>query len=185
VTLTRVYDTDAEDLWEACTSAERIPRWFLPVSGDLCVGGRFQLEGNAGGTIERCDPPKSFATTWEFGGGTSRLEVRLVPETEGRTRLQLEHTVPVDEHWEQFGPGSVGIGWELGLAGLHLHLSTGETVDPAEAAAWTATEDARRYMRQSGEGWYEAHVAGGERDETARAMADRPTAAYTIPPQDS
>jgi hypothetical protein len=23
-------------------------RWFLPVTGDLRVGGRFQLEGNAG-----------------------------------------------------------------------------------------------------------------------------------------
>ena len=25
------------------------PPWFLPVSGDLRVGGHFQLEGNAGG----------------------------------------------------------------------------------------------------------------------------------------
>ena len=47
-------------LWDACTNAERIPRWFLPVSGDLRLGGRYQLEGNAGGTIERCDPPRSL-----------------------------------------------------------------------------------------------------------------------------
>ena len=31
------------DLWEALTSAERIPRWFAPVSGDLRLGGRFQV----------------------------------------------------------------------------------------------------------------------------------------------
>ncbi|MBB4364602.1 hypothetical protein GGD65_005662 [Bradyrhizobium sp. CIR18] len=31
VTLTRLYDTSVDDLWDAVTSRERIPRWFLPV----------------------------------------------------------------------------------------------------------------------------------------------------------
>ena len=31
VTLTRLYDTGVDDLWDALTSRERIPRWFLPV----------------------------------------------------------------------------------------------------------------------------------------------------------
>ena len=31
----RDYDTDIDDLWDALTSKERIPRWFLPISGDL------------------------------------------------------------------------------------------------------------------------------------------------------
>ena len=34
VTLTRLYDTSVDDLWDALTSRERIPRWFLPVEGD-------------------------------------------------------------------------------------------------------------------------------------------------------
>ena len=79
MTISQVYDTDVDDLWDACTNAERIPRWFLPVSGELKVGGKYQLEGNAGGTVERCDPPKSFAATWEFGGDVSWIEVRLTP----------------------------------------------------------------------------------------------------------
>ena len=45
VTLSRVYDTTAEDLWDTCTNPERIPRWFLPVSGDLHVGGRYRSRG--------------------------------------------------------------------------------------------------------------------------------------------
>jgi hypothetical protein len=49
VTISQVYDTDDEDLWDACTSADRIQRWFLPVTGDLRLGGRFHLEGNADG----------------------------------------------------------------------------------------------------------------------------------------
>jgi uncharacterized protein YndB with AHSA1/START domain len=186
VTISRVYDADAEDLWEACTSAERIQRWFLPVSGDLRVGGRFQVEGNAGGTVERCDPPKSFAATWEFDGKTSWIEVRFVPEPEGGTRFELEHTIPADEHWTEFGPGAVGVGWDGALMGLTLHLSSGEPVDPAEGAAWGASDEGRHFMTLSSERWGEADIAGGEDEQTARAAAARTTAAYTgVPPEDS
>ena len=50
VTLTRSYATPVADLWDAVTNGERIPRWFAPVSGELRLGGRYQVEGNAGGT---------------------------------------------------------------------------------------------------------------------------------------
>jgi hypothetical protein len=40
VTLERLYDTTADDLWDAVTNPERLPRWFLPVSGELKLGGR-------------------------------------------------------------------------------------------------------------------------------------------------
>ena len=58
VTLRRTYSADIEDVWNALTDPERIRRWFMPVSGDLREGGRFQLEGNASGTILRCQPPR-------------------------------------------------------------------------------------------------------------------------------
>ena len=83
VTLTRTYGAPVDDVWDACTSVERIPRWFLPITGDLRVGGRYQLQGNAGGVVERCDPPRSFAATWEFGGDVSTIEVRLDPAAAG------------------------------------------------------------------------------------------------------
>lgn len=67
-------------LWEATTTPERLARWFLPVEGDLKLGGRYQLEGNAGGTITRCDPPEALDMTWEFGGGTSWVNLRLAPD---------------------------------------------------------------------------------------------------------
>ena len=77
VTLTRLYDTSVDDLWDALTSKERIPRWFLPVEGDLELGGKYQLKGNAGGTITACAPPTHFAATWEFGGAVSWIDVAL------------------------------------------------------------------------------------------------------------
>jgi uncharacterized protein YndB with AHSA1/START domain len=83
VTITVVCDTTADDLWEAVTTAERIGRWFVPVSGDLRLGGRYQLEGNAGGEITACDPPHGFDPTWVFQApampapAVSWLEVRF------------------------------------------------------------------------------------------------------------
>ncbi|NDV10553.1 activator of HSP90 ATPase [Rhodococcus sp. IEGM 248] len=71
VTIGQTYDATVEEVWEACTTAERIPRWFLPVTGDLRLHGRYQLEGNAGGEILTCDPPNGFTATWEYGGDVS------------------------------------------------------------------------------------------------------------------
>src|SRR5262245_53601156 len=91
----RAYPTDRADLWHALTDPDRIPRWFLPVSGDLQVGGRYQLEGNAGGVVERCDEPETFAVTWEYGGMMSWLEVTLT-QVDGGTTLELAHEAHVD-----------------------------------------------------------------------------------------
>ena len=68
------------DLWDACTNIDRIPRWFLPITGDLRVGGHYRLEGNANGTILTCDPPREFTATWECGGDVSWIEVRITGE---------------------------------------------------------------------------------------------------------
>ena len=131
VTISQTYRAAIEDVWDACTSAERIPRWFLPVSGELKLGGRYQLQGNAGGTIERCDPPRSFFATWEYGGEVSWIEVRFTAEAADRTRLEIEHIAHVsDERWAEFGPAAVGIGWDMALVGLSQYLSGAPAVDP-------------------------------------------------------
>ncbi|SDY96322.1 Uncharacterized conserved protein YndB, AHSA1/START domain [Micromonospora pattaloongensis] len=180
VTISQVYDAPLDDVWDACTNPERIPRWFLPVSGDLRLHGRYQLKGNAGGTIERCDPPKSFAATWEYGDEVSWIEVRFTPETDERTRFTLEHIAHVDdERWAQFGPGAVGVGWDLGVIGLTLHLASGQPVDPAEVAAWTTSDEGRRFISLTSDRWREASAAAGTDPEQARAAAQRTTAFYT------
>jgi uncharacterized protein YndB with AHSA1/START domain len=179
VRTSRSYEATLEDLWEACTSPERIPRWFLPISGDLRVGGRYQLEGNAGGTIERCDPPRSFAATWEYGGEVTWIEVRLDPEDDGRTRFTLEHVAHVDDRWLQYGPGAVGLGWDLALMGLQLHLATGAANDPAESAAWAGSPEGIEFITRSSRLWADASVAAGTDAREARAAEERVTAAYT------
>lgn len=179
--ISQTYDAPLEDVWDACTSADRIPRWFLPISGELRLGGRYQLEGNAGGTIERCDPPHGFAATWEYGGEVSWIELRLSPAGEGRTRFELEHVAHVDDkRWAEFGPGATGVGWDMGLLGLASYLAgDGSGVTPDRAAEWMGTDEARRFMTLSSERWGEASVAAGTPVDEARAAAGRTTAAYT------
>jgi len=177
----RVYDTDRADLWDALTGRERIPRWFSPVEGELRLGGRYQIKGNAGGTITRCDPPEAFDLTWEFGGSTSWVTVRLVPE-DARTLLTLEHIVlasDTDEHWAKFGPAAVGVGWDLSFSGLAMHVQSGAAVDHQAAHAWMASEEGKDFMRASGNAWAQAQIASGESVEVARGMAERTIAFYT------
>ncbi|MBX9392515.1 SRPBCC family protein [Streptomyces sp. TRM72054] len=180
VTVSQTYDASLDDVWDACTNAERLPRWFAPVTGELRLGGRYQVQGNASGTIERCDPPKGFFATWEFGGDVSWIELRLTPDGDERTRFELEHIAHVDdERWAQFGPGAVGVGWDLAVMGLATHLSSGASVDPAEAEAWATSEEGIRFITLSSEGWYAASVASGKAEPPAREAADRTTAFYT------
>jgi uncharacterized protein YndB with AHSA1/START domain len=184
LTVSRVYDTPPEDLWDACTDPERIARWFLPISGDLRPGGRYEFQGNASGTIERCEPPYSLDATWEYGGETSWVEVRLTPEPDGGTRFALEHIAHVnDELWAQFGPGAVGVGWDQTLLGLALYLAGGADLPERGAVeAWQLSEEGREFTRLSSERWAETSIAAGTDPEEARAAAARTTDFYTGEP---
>ncbi|WP_280497631.1 SRPBCC family protein [Nocardia asiatica] len=180
----RSYPTDQADLWNALTDSERIPRWFLPISGDLRVGGRYQTEGNAGGVVEQCDAPERFAVTWEMGPQVSWLLVRLTP-VGGGTELELTHEAPVDpEFWSQYGPGAVGVGWDLALVGLGLHLSSGTPVDSAEALAFPTTPEGVAFVREVALDWAEAAAKNGDDPAEANAAALRTVDFYTIVPED-
>ena len=179
----RTYDTTVEDLWDALTTPERLARWFLPVEGDLEPGGRYRLEGNASGTIDRCEPPRALDLTWEAGPQTSWLSVRLAPDGE-RARLTLEHIAHRDavgeEFLAQFGPGAVGIGWDLALRALELHLADPELeLDRAEAEAWVQSPAGNAFVRASGEAWGVAQAESGEDPAEAQARAERTIAFYT------
>ena len=181
VTLSRGYDTTVDDLWDAVTSRERIPRWFVPVSGDLELGGRYQLAGNAGGAVTACERPSRFALTWEFGGDVSWVDVRVSDDGAGRARLTLTHTARLSPHWDEYGPGAAGVGWEMGLLGLALHLADPTAPKPDEEA-FAASRDGRAFIAGSSDGWGEAAVAAGEDPDAARAAAGRTRAFYTGEP---
>ena len=178
VVLSRSYATTVEDLWDAVTNRERLPCWFLPVEGELEPGGRYQLKGNAGGAIRVCEPPSLLALTWEFGDFASRVEVRFSDDGAARARLALTHSAPLSEHWETYGPGATGIGWELALMGLGIHLASPTAPRPDEGA-FAASPDGRAFIAGSGEAWGRAAVAAGEDPGAAESAARKTTAFYT------
>ena len=176
--VTRTYSTTPDDLWEAFTSAERIPRWFLPVTGDLKLGGRYQLQGNAGGTILECERPRHLKITWEYSGEISWVDVRLAKEGSG-TRLTLEHVAHVkDEWWDQYGPGATGVGWDLAFIGLMHHVETKAMTSADEGMQWMMSENGKSFVRASSEAWARASVAGGTDAAAATAAGARTTAFY-------
>lgn len=178
-TISQSYPTTLDDLWDACTQADRLERWFAPVSGDLRLGGRYQVEGNASGEVVACEPPQSFTVTWEFAGDSSQVTVHLTPEGD-RVRLTLEHEHTGDadsEFWVQFGPGATRVGWDLALLGLSLHLVAGKD-RPDDPNAFARTASAQQFIRAVSGRWAEASVHAGTPEEYATAAANRTTAFY-------
>ena len=178
----RTYATDRDDLWDALTNPERLPRWFNPVSGDFEEGGRFQIEGNASGTITTCAAPERLELTWEYGGGISWVSVRLSAD-EDHTRLTLSHSWlkgDSDESavWAQYGPGAGGVGWDLSLFGLGI-FSEQDDFDREAAEAWMGTDEGKAFFRRCADAWCDAHVRSGEARDVAQRMADETFAFYT------
>lgn len=186
-TLIQTYPASLADVWDALTSAERIERWFLPISGDLRLGGHYQFEGNAGGEVLTCVPPRggtaSFRLSWAMDpAAPTYVTVRLSAAGGERTRLELEHVAAVAllpaGMWEQFGPSGTGIGWDSGLLGLALHL-TAPDERPGDPTAWTMTDEGKDFLRGSAHAWAAAQVADGTDPEVAAAGADRTYRMYT------
>ncbi|RZT83815.1 uncharacterized protein YndB with AHSA1/START domain [Pseudonocardia sediminis] len=130
VRLERTYSAGVEDVWDALTDPERLARWFLPVSGDLEVGGRFATEGNADGEILRCDRPSTLVLTW--GGPESVVTVELAAPDADSTVLTLDHSVAATLVPDSGGALYVGPGWDDAFLALGLHLRGTDLGDPAE-----------------------------------------------------
>jgi len=186
VVLRRSYGAPIEDVWDAITTAERISRWFLPISGELRLGGKYQLQGNAGGEVLRCEPPHLLKVTWVYGenpteADVSEVEVRLAPGGDGETLVELRHAAVVDpQRWAEFGPGAVGVGWDGALLGLGMHLRGGGSIEDPEA--WGQSAEGRAFMTRSSELWGAALAATGATDAEVAAAVENTTKFYAPDP---
>ena len=106
------------------------------------AGGRW-FEGNAGGTIERCEAPSLLAVTWEYGGEISWVEVQLSRSQQGR-RSAAAHSPPFCRTVGRVQASAVGVGWDTAL-GLGLHLESGKAIDrPKRKPGWPLLKDRLR-----------------------------------------
>ena len=165
------HDVDANELWDVLTNKDRLPLWFSPVEGDLQVGGKYQVKGNARGSIIQCDQPKSFDITWEFGDNVSWVKVELIADTESQTMLRLEHlAIAEGEHWEKYGPGAGGVGWDCGILVLANYLRTNASVDQD---VFYSCPEYSEFVSFSSKDWGNATVSAGYDQEESIAAANR------------
>ncbi|NVM95257.1 polyketide cyclase [Arthrobacter sp. AETb3-4] len=177
VVLQQEVSSPAHDVWTACTEAERIRQWFLPITGDLSVGGRYALEGNASGEILECNSGRSFRVSWQMGHGPdSELEFTITPTNTDHSLVELRHTAMVDpDMMGTYGPGAVGVGWDAALLGIYQYLR-GIPTGPANQLPPAVMNP---FMAASSEAWAEAAIANGADPAAAREAARRTTAFYT------
>jgi uncharacterized protein YndB with AHSA1/START domain len=123
-----VYATDIDDLWEACTTPERLARWIASLSGDLRTGGTihatFTSTWSGDGRIEICDRPDHLLLTMEPGkDDQAEIEAWLIEEGD-MTRLVVEERgLPLE------GLHFHGAGWQAHLEDLRRSLA-------GEPSAW-------------------------------------------------
>jgi uncharacterized protein YndB with AHSA1/START domain len=178
VVMRRTYQAEPEELWDALTDPDRMRRWFMPVSGELKVGGTFQLEGNAGGEILECEPPKRFKVT--FGGPTSLLELRLLPGAGDSTELELEHSMSDAPAPGGSGALWVGPGWDGGFLALGLYVA-GEIEQGTDPVAMADSPEVIKFNEASVRAWIEAIRATGTTKEEDLAEAAKISMAQFAP----
>ncbi|MBB5113241.1 uncharacterized protein YndB with AHSA1/START domain [Micromonospora echinospora] len=181
VLLRRTYQASPEEVWAALTDPDRISRWFLPVTGELRPGGSFAFEGNVHGTVRRCEPTRLLALDWVIGDSpASEVELRLSGGT-GRTVVELDHTALVDERfWAEFGPGATGVGWDLALLSLHLHLR-GEAIVTADPEAGQHSPEFTRLAALSSRAWGTALATAGASPAEVTTAVEHTAALYAPP----
>lgn len=136
------YDTDIDDLWEACTRPERLERWVAKVSGDLRVGGMidavFTSTWAGPMRIEECDAPHHLLLTSDAGAhDETQIELWLTKQGDQTTLVVEERGLPLDSlHFH-------GAGWQVHLEDLGRSLASDAPVHEgwsaeAPAPAWQA-----------------------------------------------
>ena len=178
----RVFATTPDDLWSALTEGDRIQRWFAEVSGKLKRGGHFAVKGNASGEILACRPPELLELTWVFGGIESWVTIRIKDDEKG-AQMILEHELPTDKqseaHWNKYGPGATGVGWEMGLLGLDANILNPDKKLLEAGEAWAEGTQGKASLREWAVAWGEAHISSGAPTQAAREAAERTAAFYT------
>ena len=182
VTIKRQFPTSVENLWETVTTAERIKRWFAPVNGDFKLGGRFQIEGNASGEVQSCQVLSNYSVTWEIFGDVSWVTLKIHQDEENAIALSLSHKMKHSPHWDHYGSGATGVGWEYAFLGLYLYLTEPETPQLTDEQ-FAPSEDGKFFFEHGSNGWRDASVKAGEIKEEAEKRARATTAFYTGQPE--
>lgn len=129
VHLERDYTATPAELWQAWTDPVRLARWLGSPDGPLLGADqpvRLILGEDpdqwADVRVVAADEPRMLELTWDFPGlSGSRLQIRFIPLSPGRTRLIIDH------HGLGSFSAGYGAGWQAYLDGSLL-AETGAAV---------------------------------------------------------
>ncbi|WP_296605016.1 SRPBCC domain-containing protein [Nocardioides sp.] len=139
-----VYDTDLEDLWQACTDPGRLARWIAVVTGDPAPGATVQAvftsTWSGSVRIDACEAPRHLLVTMEPGTeDETQVEAWLTAEGAGTRLVVEERGLPV---------GSLpyyGSGWQAHLEDLGRSLASD---DPVHEGGWSPERPAAQWRRR-------------------------------------
>lgn len=124
-------------VWQAITSEEELPQWFVPLPAhlDLRVGGQWSMDEPSPsdnptfqGTIIDFQPGGRIEMTWREGPSSMWFEVEGADDA-GTTHLLFGHRLDRDDAVDGRGGEAIGYGWDEQPCGPG-------TFQPGLAAAW-------------------------------------------------
>lgn len=134
LTFRRTYRASPAEVRDACTSVDRLARWFGEVRGaPERVGDPFtaSLSDDPGdvaeGRVLRCDDD-AIAVAWSWQGEPeSVITAQITPVDEQSTELTLQHSLEQHDHAVGYGGG-----WEQILQSLARALDDADTDAPPD-----------------------------------------------------
>jgi hypothetical protein len=107
--------------------------------------------------------------------GRRRSRVTAAPSYPAAAATQLSSLTPMIDVAQTIN----AVRRQVGSRTLGLHLASGEAVNRADFAAWSASDEGRQFVTMSSQAWCDASVAAGTDPAAAAQAAARTTAAYT------
>ncbi|WP_051687620.1 SRPBCC domain-containing protein [Curtobacterium sp. S6] len=179
VVLEQTFTNPAHEIWKALTDPEALAVWLEPVEIVSGEDRRFKT-GTTGteGTIDVFDPPRLLQLSWENGDEIGELQISIT-QTAAGSSLTLRHNVPANDHWDRYGAGATGVGWDGSFLALQAFLSGRAATVRERMSALEGSEEGNRFIENSSKAWEQAQVKAGTDEDTARQQAERTRAFYT------
>jgi len=127
VSVSRTISASDEQIYDAFTSEEILPRWFGDrASIDLREGGRYDMDGGDVGEYRRLVYPKRIRMTWENAKAypNTVVEIAITPKSTEKSSVTIQHMkLPSEKAREDMREG-----WSWALTSLKSYLETGKRV---------------------------------------------------------
>ena len=127
VSVSRTIEASAENLYDAFTNDQILPKWFGEYAKtDVREGGRYDMSGGDVGHYRRLVRPKRIRMTWDnekaFPG--TLVEIRFTAKTPEKTSVTIQHMkLPSGGAREM-----MKVGWSWALDSLKSYFETGERI---------------------------------------------------------